>query len=151
MSTSRVPPDLRRLVRERAAECCEYCLIPESMTLATHAIDHIIAEKHGGLTVAENLALSCAVCNGYKGSDLASVDPETGNIIPLFHPRRNVWRDHFKIAEERIEPQTATGRVTVRLQRFNDARRGKERALLIEAGVFRLPPTGEVVAAKEQG
>jgi hypothetical protein len=146
MSTTRIPPDLRRLVRQRAADCCEYCLIPESMTLATHAIDHIIAEKHGGLTVDENLALSCAVCNGYKGSDLASVDPETGDIIPLFHPRRDRWGDHFSIAEERFEPRTATGRVTVRLLRFNDANRTKERILLIKAGVLRLPPTTEVVA-----
>jgi hypothetical protein len=57
MSTTRVPAELRRLVRQRAADSCEYCLIPERATLATHAIDHIVAEKHGGITVADNLAL----------------------------------------------------------------------------------------------
>ena len=36
---------LRRLVRERAGECCEYCLIPEAMTWALATINHIIARK----------------------------------------------------------------------------------------------------------
>jgi hypothetical protein len=48
MSTTHIPAELRRLVRERAAGNCEYCLIPESVAFATHAIDHIVAEKHGG-------------------------------------------------------------------------------------------------------
>ena len=48
MSATHVSASLRRLVRERAGECCEYCLIPEAMTWALHTIDHIIAEKHGG-------------------------------------------------------------------------------------------------------
>src|SRR5436305_7567093 len=97
MSETHIPAALRRLTRERAGERCEYCLIPESATLFTHPIDHIIAEKHGGLTVADNLALSCALCNGFKGSDLASVDPATGVVVPLFHPRRDRWADHFRL------------------------------------------------------
>jgi len=36
-------------------------LIPETVVLVVHQIDHIIAEKHGGLTEADNLALcTCA-------------------------------------------------------------------------------------------
>jgi hypothetical protein len=89
MSETHIPAALRRPTRERAGERCEYCLIPESATFFTHPIDHIIAEKHGGLTAADNLALSCALCNGFKGSDLASVDPATGSVVPLFHPRRD--------------------------------------------------------------
>ena len=54
MSATHIPIALRRQVRERARERCEYCLIPESMTWATHTIDHIIAEKHGGGTAADN-------------------------------------------------------------------------------------------------
>jgi 5-methylcytosine-specific restriction endonuclease McrA len=67
MSATHVSASLRRLVRERAGECCEYCLIPEAMTWALHTIDHIIAEKHGGTTAAENLALACTLCNSRKG------------------------------------------------------------------------------------
>jgi 5-methylcytosine-specific restriction endonuclease McrA len=137
MSETHIPAALRRLVRERAGERCEYCLIPEAMTLFTHAIDHVIAEKHGGPTTAENLALSCAICNGFKGSDLASVDSQTDAIVPLFHPRRDRWTDHFRLEGSRIEPLTPAGRVTVRLLRFNDADRVEERESLIAAGVIR--------------
>jgi len=61
MSVTHVSPALRRLVRKRAGECCEYCLIPETVTWAAHTLDHIIAEKHGGTTTAENLALACTL------------------------------------------------------------------------------------------
>jgi hypothetical protein len=83
MSATHIPSALRRQVRQRARECCEYCLIPESMAWAFHAIDHIVAEKHGGTTAADNLALACTVCNARKGTDLASIDEETGSIEPL--------------------------------------------------------------------
>ena len=63
MSVTHVSPGLRQLVRERAGECCEYCLIPEGVTWAAHTVDHIIAEKHGGTTTAENLALACTLWN----------------------------------------------------------------------------------------
>lgn len=72
-----IPSALRKLVYGRANGCCEYCFFPEIATLASHEVDHIIAEKHGGLTEADNLALSCVLCNKHKGSDLASIDPET--------------------------------------------------------------------------
>jgi 5-methylcytosine-specific restriction endonuclease McrA len=61
-----VPADLRRFVRQRADERCEYCRIPESVTFASHEVDHIIAEKHGGPTEERNLALSCAVWNEHS-------------------------------------------------------------------------------------
>lgn len=54
---------LRKLVYERANRCCEYCFFLEAATLASHEVDHIIAQKHGGLTKADNLALSCVLCN----------------------------------------------------------------------------------------
>jgi 5-methylcytosine-specific restriction endonuclease McrA len=90
MSKTYIPVALRRQVEERAYSCCEYCLIPSFATFSAHEIDHIIAEKHGGRTEAENLALSCTLCNKYKGSDLASIDPDTEKIVPLYHPRQNI-------------------------------------------------------------
>jgi len=139
MSTTHIPIALRRQVRERAGECCEYCLIPESMTWALHTIDHIIAEKHGGATAADNLALACTLCNSRKGSDLASIDEQTGFIEPLFHPRRDRWSDHFQLAGGRIEPRTAMGRVTTRLLHFNDTDRVQEHQLLVTLGAIREP------------
>ena len=71
--------------------------MPERFTLAAHWVDHIVAEKHGGLTEEGNLALSCVLCNQHKGTDLASLDPEDGRLTPLFHPRRDRWADHFRL------------------------------------------------------
>ena len=84
MSQTHVPAALRRLVVERAGGRCEYCRVPTDVVFLPHEIDHVVAEKHGGPTDSENLALSCAVCNKRKGSDVASLDPETGEIVALF-------------------------------------------------------------------
>jgi hypothetical protein len=134
MAQKYIPVPLRRLVRERAKERCEYCLIPEALTLAAHWVDHVVAEKHGGLTEEANLALSCALCNQRKGSDLTSIDPDTGAITPLFHPRREQWAVHFRQAGALIEPLTPTGRATVRLLQLNHSDRVTERELLLRLG-----------------
>jgi len=98
---------LRDLVRLRAAGLCEYCRISERFTLAEHEIDHVIAVKHGGQTVVGNLALCCAVCNRFKGSDIALVDSKTGQITPLFHPRLDRWDDHYEFRDGEILGLTA--------------------------------------------
>jgi hypothetical protein len=136
MSTTYIPVALRRQVYERARGCCEYCLIPELATFAPHEIDHIIAEKHGGLTEAENLALSCTLCNKYKGSDLTSIDPDTGEIVPLYHPRQDLWYEHFQLNDAEIVAVTAKARVTIRLLQLNRQDRVKERQLLLQAGMI---------------
>jgi hypothetical protein len=146
-----IPVALRRLVRERAGERCEYCLVPEQLTLAAHWVDHIIAEKHGGRTEETNLALSCVLCNQHKGSDLTSIDPETGAITPLFHPRRDQWSAHFRLAGARVEPLTPTGRVTVRLLQLNHPDRVEERELLLRLGVLPAAAEPETPGISESG
>ncbi len=135
MSKTHISSGLRRLVRKRSSGCCEYCLIPEIATFSLHEIDHIIAEKHGGLTEADNLALSCTLCNQYKGTDLTSIDPDTGEIVSLYHPRLDRWLEHFSFRDAEIIPLTSKGRVTVRLLQFNRSERIEERQLLREAGL----------------
>ena len=137
MSSSYIPAAIKNLVRKRANYCCEYCLIPEAFTFAAHEIDHIIARKHGGLNTEDNLALACTICNQRKGSDLASIDPETNELTPLYHPRKYQWHDHFRISDGQIVPLTPEARVTVRLLRFNRQERIEERKLLIEAGIYK--------------
>ena len=66
---------LTRLVWKRANACCEYCQMPQAADDARFEIDHIVARKHVGSTVASNLCLSCFYCNSFKGSDLTSRDP----------------------------------------------------------------------------
>lgn len=131
-----IAPDLRKLVYERADARCEYCLLPEVAVFAPHELDHIIARKHGGQSTAANLALSCSLCNRYKGSDLTSIDPKTGEIAPLFHPRQQNWSNHFRLEKAHIVPLTATGRVTVRLLQLNKSDRVAERELLVKAGLL---------------
>lgn len=111
-------------------------MIPESFALSPHWVDHIIAEKHGGQTDSENLAYSCRLCNQHKGSDLSSIDPDTGEIVRLLNPRIDLWADHFKLAAAVIQPLTPSGRTTVRLLRLNQPERIQERTLLIAAGLW---------------
>lgn len=130
MAQKYIPVALRRSVRERADERCEYCLIPEWMAAVSHWVDHITAEKYGGRTTEANLALSCVSCNQHKGTDLASLDPLTELLTPLFHPRNDTWIEHFRLAGGTIQPLTPIGRVTVRLLQLNAPERIEERRLL---------------------
>ena len=127
MSGPQVTAELRRLVRQRAGNRCEYCLLAEADSLSSHQMDHILARKHGGETTPENLALSCVCCNQRKGSDASSMDLETGKLTTLFNPRHDPWAAHFRVAGARIVPLTATGRVTARLLGFNHPARILER------------------------
>jgi hypothetical protein len=102
-------------------------------------IEHIIAEKHGGQTFAENLALSCPTCNAFKRSDIASADPLTGQATFLFHPRRQLLNDHFKLTNATIEPLTPEGRVTVFLLQFNSSQPRAEREFLIRLNRYPCP------------
>jgi HNH endonuclease len=127
---------LRRLVYERAEGRCEYCRLHSEDAHFPHEVDHIDAEKHGGRTDESNLGLSCFTCNRRKGSDLTSIDPETQEVVRLFHPRRNRWADHFELDGPYIRPLTVQGRVTVRLLQMNSSERLLEREVLIRAGRY---------------
>jgi len=102
-------------------------------------VDHVVAEKHGGTTTEDNLALACAACNLHKGSDIGSIDPVTGELVPLFHPRRDRWSDAFELVDAMIVARTAGARATVRLLQLNHPDRVAERAVLMAAGLLRPP------------
>ena len=129
---------IRRQVVERARGCCEYCLVHQDLVASTHQVDHVIAEKHGGETSLDNLALSCTLCNRRKGSDITSLDPTTEDIVSLFNPRTQQWSDHFAMDGVRIVGTTGEGRTTVEFLRLNAFERLMERAEWIGAGYF--PP-----------
>ena len=138
--SSPVPATLRRLVMERAHGVCEYCLIREDDCDFDFQIEHIISEKHGGQTVSENLAAACVLCNRFKGSDVASISPTTGNVVRLYHPRRDRWSSHFGIQGPLIVPITEVGEATIRLLKLNDDARVLERQVL--QAVHRYPRMG---------
>ena len=101
-----------------------------------HEPDHIIADRHGGETTADNLAWSCHVCNNLKSCNLASIDIETGRIVRLFHPCRDRWSKHFRLDDGYIIPQTAVGRVTEYLLQFNLPENVVMRRALMAAGRY---------------
>jgi hypothetical protein len=54
-----IPAALAALVRERAGDACEYCLLPQSSQETTFHIDHVQPRADDGTTTADNLALAC--------------------------------------------------------------------------------------------
>jgi hypothetical protein len=101
-------------------------------------VDHVIAEKHGGQTELENLALSCTMCNQRKGSDIGSLDPVSGVLVPLFNPRTQEWSDHFQLDGVNIIGLTAEGRTPVAFLQLNAVERLMERAAWLWSGQY--PP-----------
>lgn len=111
---------LQEQVRLRAGNRCEYCQLPQADSpLAALHIEHIRPVKHGGTNDAENLCLACIDCNLHKGPNLTGIDPATGTVTELFHPRRQVWAEHFEWRAVQIVGRTAVGRTTVRVLNMN--------------------------------
>jgi hypothetical protein len=126
------------LVRERAHHCCEYCRLPQAHSAITFPIDHIIAQQHGGPSTEDNLALACFFCNSAKGPNIAGIDPQSGRLVSLFHPRRQKWTRHFHWNGPRLVGRTRTARATIAVLAINDPAFIILRQTLIDAGVF--PP-----------
>jgi hypothetical protein len=131
-----VPIDLRTLAIARAQASCEYCLIHADYAVLVHEIDHVVAAKHGGVTAAENLAYACAQCNRFKGSDIATFDPHTGQVVPLFNPRTQSRSEHFRLDGAVIVALSPTGRATERLLQLNLIDRILLRKELLSAGRY---------------
>ncbi|MCA9979920.1 MAG: HNH endonuclease [Anaerolineales bacterium] len=127
------------MVTQRAQGYCEYCRIHHEDTPLNHTLDHIIALKHGGKTDESNLALACLECNLNKGSDLTTFDPLSGDIVPLYHPRQQIWSDHFVVESAYLVGKTAHGRATIRLLQLNAPERIQQRQLLIAIGRYHTP------------
>jgi hypothetical protein len=98
-----------------------------------------MSEQHGGVTVLENLAYACFRCNRYKGPNIATRDPWTGVLIPLFNPRTERWNVQFQLDGAKIVPLTPVGRGTALLLRFNDEPRLLLRTELLRQGRYNPP------------
>lgn len=143
MSKTYIPVGLRQEVIERAGFRCEYCLLHRDDARLRHEVDHVIAEKHGGLTESHNLAYACFPCNRNKGSDIGSLD-DSGALSRFFNPRMDIWQEHFRIVDDRIEPLTPVGAMTTFIFDFNATDRCEERHELQELGRY---PTGDLSAS----
>lgn len=122
---------IKQHVRSRAKGKCEYCQIPQEATpLASHHIEHIVARQHGGNSDLSNLALACDRCNAFKGPNLTTLHPVSGKLVALFHPREQLWNEHFRIEFGGIIGTSETGEATVSLLKMNARRRVQLRRLI---------------------
>ena len=131
--------ELVELVWRRAHGRCEYCQMSQAHSLLTFEIDHIIAKKHSGATVPENLCLACFYCNSFKGSNIAGRDVQTGKLVQLFNPRRHHWKRCFRWAGPLLVGRTLIGRATIQVLCINNPQALALRQSLINEGTF--PPT----------
>ncbi|GAB4457169.1 MAG: HNH endonuclease signature motif containing protein [Armatimonadaceae bacterium] len=140
MSQSYIPVALARLVTERARGQCEYCRCLSGFHSDPFAIEHIVPEALGGATEEANLALSCLGCNSFKGAFVTGYDPITNTETELFHPRQQMWTEHFVWSADttQILGLTASGRATVERLRLNRPGLVNLRAALRHFGVH--PP-----------
>lgn len=129
---------ITKIVQQRAAGICEYCHLPEKYSPLAHQLDHIIAVKHRGPTNESNLAWACYACNKHKSSNISGIDPESGAIVRLFHPRRHKWSAHFKWDGAELVGRTAIGRTTIEVLEINLPHRVEFRSMLIDEGAFPL-------------
>ena len=112
--------------------------MPQAFYRSPFQIDHIIARKHGGEAIPDNLALACFYCNTHKGPNVGGFDPETGELVRLFHPRKDRWEEQFRWRGSALVGLTAIGGATVQVLVINDPDYMAVRQALIEEGVF--PP-----------
>ena len=139
MSITYIPAALRRRVLVRANYQCEYCLLSATTIFYGCEIDHIISEKHGGTTTYSNLAYSCFYCNRNKGSDIATRDPVTGELVGFYNPRQDLWSSHFAFSSVdyvTFLPLTPVAEATIRIFGINEADRVWERLILHNSGRY---------------
>ena len=134
--SNRVSSETRWIVTSRANFVCEYCLIAEEDAYFKFQVEHIISRKHSGSSELENLALACVFCNRYKGSDIASLIPETNELIRFYNPRVDRWSKHFRLNGVVIEPLTDIGEATVRILQMNHDDQILERQVLSRRGRY---------------
>ena len=126
-------------VAERAGHRCEYCHAPEAVFNVPFEVEHIIALARDGADHESNWALACRACNLNKSDRIEAVDPITQEHTALFHPRQNLWTDHFiidPISFILLIGRTATGRATIEKLRMNSPLQQKARTQWIELKLF---------------
>jgi hypothetical protein len=125
---------------ERAKRRCEYCKCLMDYSSQAFELEHIIPIAEEGETELENLALACGGCNGHKYTKVAVFDPISKTQVPLYHPRRQVWQEHFAWSADHLEiiGLTAIGKVTIELLNLNRPGVINLRKLLLTVGLH--PP-----------
>jgi hypothetical protein len=113
---------IKERVRQRAKNRCEYCLSNQEYILGRLQIDHIQPVAKGGTNTEDNLCLACELCNQYKWTQTEGIDSESGEVAPLFNPRKQEWKENFVWTSDgtKIIGITACGRATINALRLNN-------------------------------
>jgi len=121
MSKRLVSSSVREQVEKRARHRCEYCQTIMESSTERFEMEHVIPQSKGGQSLLENLALSCRGCNGFKHNKMEGIDSLTNCIVPLFNPRKDVWKEHFTwdINPLFLIGLTSTGRATIEILKLN--------------------------------
>jgi hypothetical protein len=136
MSNSRVTKRQREAVIRRANGCCEYCRSQVKYSSDPFVVDHIFPKSLGGQTTMDNLALSCNGCNGVKSTKTEAYDTVRQKFVPLFHPRKDKWAEHFTWDESwsHMIGLTPIGRATIKTLKLNRPHLVNFRLVLFEVG-----------------
>lgn len=123
---------------ERARERCEYCRAPEQVFNFAFEVEHVAPRAGGGDDTLDNLALACESCNLYKSDTTSGWDAEEAQDVPLFHPRRDRWEEHFQFDPETGELRglSAVGRATVTRLRMNSGFQLRARRHWAKMGLY---------------
>ncbi len=143
MSESHVRLAIRRRVKARAGQLCEYCRAPDAYSPASFCSEHILPLSRGGSSNFDNLAFACSGCNAHKSDRVAAQDPLSGHTTRLFHPRLDRWSEHFMWSSNYLQVvgRTDVGRATITCLKLNRANLQNLRLLLLKDGKH--PPTDD--------
>ena len=140
MGKNYIPEEIRSIVTVRADFKCEYCFSLEQYSSSRFAIEHIVPLSKLGSNDISNLALACHGCNLHKYDKMFGLDEETGLLHPLYHPRIDEWKAHFKWNEDYtlLLGLTPTGRATIETLHLNRFRLINQRLVFKKVGLH--PP-----------
>ena len=121
MSKRFVSESIREQVEKRALDCCEYCQTIMGSSTERFEMEHVIPLSKGGQSLLGNLALSCRGCNSFKHNKIEGFDSLTELFVPLFNPRKDVWKEHFAWDTNPffLIGMTASGRATIETLKLN--------------------------------
>jgi hypothetical protein len=135
--------EIRERVRQQAGNRCGYCHAPQFLVLGPLEIDHLLPTAAGGFDEEENLWLACSVCNSHKSQRINAFDPQSGELVPLFNPRRDSWEAHFIWTTDgnSLIGLSAIGRATIAALQINADDQLKLRSIWVEGNRF--PPAAD--------
>lgn len=120
----------------RAGGRCEYCKYPAKYSPSPFVMEHVIPLAAGGETSEETLAYSCQGCNGHKYVKINAIDPVSGELVMLYHPRQQPWEEHFTWSDDKLSiiGLTPAGRATVKALHLNRSEVVNLRKITIRTG-----------------